>query len=73
MDRGRGNNSRGGAHRGDSDPTLEDRLQQVISSRLQTVVSSVLTQVTERNDEVKAMLEKLNDRIAGLEDLVKSR
>ena len=73
MDRGRGSNGRGGARRGDSDGTLEERLQQLISSRLQTIVSSVLTQVTERNDEVKAILEKLNDRIAGLEDLVKSR
>ena len=73
MDRGRGSNGQGGARRGDSDGTLEERLQQLISSRLQTIVSSVLTQVTERNDEVKAILEKLNDRIAGLEDLVKSR
>jgi hypothetical protein len=53
---------------------LEERLQQLISSRLQTVISSVfLSQVNEINDEVKAMLEKLNDRMIGLEDLVKSR
>jgi hypothetical protein len=40
---------------------------------LQTVMSSVLTQVNERNDEIKAMLEKLNDWMIGLEDLVKLR
>ena len=70
---GRENRGRGVGRRGESDQTLEERLQQLISSRLQTVMSSVLTQVNERNDEVKAMLEKLNDRIIGLEDLVKTR
>jgi hypothetical protein len=58
---GRGARGRGGARRGDSEQTLEKRPQQLISSRLQTVMSSVLTQVNERNDEIKAMLEKLND------------
>ena len=70
---GRENRGRGVGRRGESDQTLEERLQQLICSRLQTVMSSVLTQVNERNDEVKAMLEKLNDRIIGLEDLVKTR
>ena len=70
---GRSNRGRGAEHRRESDQTMEERLYQLISSRLQTVMSNVLSQVNERNDEVKAMLEKLNDRIIGLEDLVKSR
>jgi len=38
---GRGNRGRGVGRRGESEQTLEERLQKLISSRLQTVMSSV--------------------------------
>jgi hypothetical protein len=74
-ERGRGSRDGGRGRGGRVGPveTSEDRLQQLISTRLQSIMTSVLSQVNQKHDEVKTILEKLNDRISGLEEFVKSR
>ena len=44
--------------------TSEDRLHQLISTRLQSVMTSVLSQVNEKHNEVKTMLNSMTESAA---------
>jgi len=72
---GSSSNGRQGGRRASSETShlSEERVGQIVSSRLQSVVSNLVTQVNARNDEIKTALEKLNDRLSGLEDIVKKQ
>ena len=72
---GPSSNGRQGSRRGSSETSSlsEDKVNQIVSTRLQGVLSNVANQVNARHDEVKTALEKLNDRLNGLEDLVKKQ
>ena len=72
---GPSSNGRQGSRRGSSETSSlsEDKVNQIVSTRLQGVLSNVANQVNARHDEVKTGLEKLNDRLNGLEDLVKKQ
>ena len=72
---GSSSNARPGGRRASSETShlSEEKINDTISSRLQAVVSNVVNQVNARHDEVKTALEKVNDRLSGLEDLVKKQ
>ena len=72
---GSSSNARPGGRRASSETShlSEEKINDIISSRLQAVVSNVVNQVNARHDEVKTALEKVNDRLSGLEDLVKKQ